>query len=69
MVNDSSLEVKTITAGLRKPISMAFLGPDDILVLEKEEGIVQRTKNGVFFPEPVLKTNINTTDLRGKEMG
>jgi aldose sugar dehydrogenase len=64
-VNDSRLEVQTVSAGLRKPTDMAFLGPDDILVLEKEKGTVQRIKNGIFLPEPVLKANINSTNLRG----
>jgi hypothetical protein len=33
---------------------MAFLGPDDILVLEKEKGTVQRIVNGEMLPEPLL---------------
>jgi hypothetical protein len=30
--------VELVSDGLELPTSMAFLGPDDILVLEKEKG-------------------------------
>lgn len=33
---------------------MAFLGPNDILVLEKNEGKVHRIRDGILLPEPVL---------------
>jgi glucose/arabinose dehydrogenase len=64
-VFDSSLQVETVTAGLRKPTSMAFLGPDDILVVEQEKGTVQRIKNGVYLTEPVLNVNVNASIYRG----
>ena len=41
-VNDAELRVETIAEGLNYPASMAFLGPDDILVTEKNNGTVQR---------------------------
>ena len=37
VVNDPNLKVETVFKGLRSPTSMAFLGPNDILVLEKDE--------------------------------
>src|SRR5689334_24589015 len=38
-VNDPSLRVERVVSGeLRIPTSMAFLGPNDILVLEKNKG-------------------------------
>ena len=39
---------------------MASLGPDDILVLEKEKGTVQRIVNGMILPAPVLTVNVAT---------
>ena len=45
-VNDPSLRVEVVTIGIDFPTSMAFLGPIDILVLEKNEGTVKRTVNG-----------------------
>ena len=39
-VKDDNLVVEKITDGLDFPTSMAFLGPNDILVTEKETGKV-----------------------------
>jgi glucose/arabinose dehydrogenase len=44
---------------------MAFLGPDDILVLEKDKGTVQRIVNGKMLPEPLLDVNVATASERG----
>jgi aldose sugar dehydrogenase len=43
------------------PTSMAFLGPDDFLVLEKDEGTVLRVINGLVQKEPVLDVNVANT--------
>jgi hypothetical protein len=37
---------------------MAFLGPDDILVLEKEKDTVQRIVNGKLLPSSVLTVDV-----------
>jgi aldose sugar dehydrogenase len=37
---------------------MAFLGLDDILVLEKEKGTVQRIVNGKTLPSSVLTVDV-----------
>jgi len=44
---------------------MAFLGPDDILVLEKNNGIVRRIVNGAMLPEPLLDVNVANKNERG----
>src|SRR5262245_24879819 len=46
MVFDPSLTVRTVSIGLTPPISMAFLRPHDILVLEKNTGRVERIVKG-----------------------
>ena len=43
---DPQLKVEQVTEGLDTPTTMAFLGPNDILVLEKDKGTVQRIVNG-----------------------
>ena len=35
---DPRLDVRTVVSGLRSQTTMAFIGEDDILVLEKETG-------------------------------
>jgi len=62
---DSSLKVETVLSGLNFPTTMAFLGPDDILVLEKDEGTVQRIVNGSKLEEPILDVNVANERERG----
>jgi hypothetical protein len=54
VINEPNLTAQLVLLGLELPTSMAFLGPDDILVLEKEKGTVQRIVNGEMLPEPLL---------------
>jgi aldose sugar dehydrogenase len=54
-IKDPNLGVELVSSdALELPTSMAFLGPNDILVLEKEKGTVQRIVNGKLLPTPVL---------------
>jgi aldose sugar dehydrogenase len=64
-INDPNLKVERVVGGLKFPTSMAFLGPNDILVLEKNNGTVRRIVNGVMLPEPVLDVNVATYNERG----
>jgi aldose sugar dehydrogenase len=59
------LIAELVSSGLELPTSMAFLGPDDILVLEKNKGTVQRILNGNHLPEPLLDVNVATQSERG----
>ena len=60
-----NLKVELVAQGLRSPTSMAFLGPNDILVLEKDTGTVQRITNGKMLPQPLLQVPVSTTNERG----
>jgi glucose/arabinose dehydrogenase len=44
---------------------MAFLGPNDILVLEKNTGLVKRIKDGVLLPGSLLDLSVATNSERG----
>jgi len=59
---DPSLKVEPVFSdGLKGPTtSMAFLGPNDILVLEKNTGKVQRILNGILQEKPLLQANVST---------
>jgi aldose sugar dehydrogenase len=63
--NNPSLKVEEVLDGLDFPTSMAFLGPDDILALEKNEGTVRRVLNGVLLEEPLLNVNVANEGERG----
>jgi aldose sugar dehydrogenase len=61
IINDPNLKVELMVHGLDLPTTMAFLGPNDILVLEKDKGTVQRIVNGKILPEPLLDVNVATS--------
>ena len=63
--NDPNLKIELVFKGLKFPTSMAFLGPNDILVLEKNNGTVKRIVNGTMLPIPLLKVNPATEGARG----
>jgi glucose/arabinose dehydrogenase len=65
VIEDPNLHVELVSDGPELPTSMAFLGPDDILVLEKEKGTVQRIVNGEMLPEPLLDVNVANKSERG----
>jgi glucose/arabinose dehydrogenase len=60
-----NLKVELVAQGLRSPTSMAFLGPNDILVLEKEAGTVQRITNDKVLPQPLLQVPVSPKNERG----
>jgi aldose sugar dehydrogenase len=55
---DTNLKISTIAEGLITPTSMAFVGPGDILVLEKDTGMVKRIVNGKVLAKPVLDITV-----------
>ena len=61
---DSNLAVRVVTTNLSQPTSMAFLGANDILVLEKASGKVQRVTDGVVA-STVLDLAVNSGSERG----
>ena len=64
-INDDSLTVERIVDDLEFPTSMAFLGPNDILVTEKTTGQVKRITNGFLAPQPVLDVPVASAIERG----
>lgn len=65
ITKDPNLKAEVVFQGLHNPTSMAFLGPNDILVLEKDQGTVQRITNGNMLAQPVLSANAATEGERG----
>src|SRR5262245_66322648 len=67
-VTDPRLTVREVVSGLSQPTAMAFIGPGDILVLQKGDGRVRRVINGVLQPEQVLDVAVRSEERRvGKE--
>ncbi len=64
-VKNANLKVSTVATGISNPTSTAFLGPNDILVLEKNTGLVKRVKNGVLLLGSLLDLSVATNSERG----
>jgi glucose/arabinose dehydrogenase len=60
-----SHQVELVASGLSQPTSMAFIGPRDILVLEKATGQVRRILFGVLQVAPVLDVPVHFLSERG----
>jgi glucose/arabinose dehydrogenase len=64
-IDDPNLKYEVVASGLKSPTTMAFLGPNDILVNEKLNGTVQRITNGKIQPQPVLDVSVANKNERG----
>ena len=64
-VFDSRLKVEQVVQGLDTPTTMAFVGPDDFLVLEKDKGTVIRVVNGRILEKPLLDVDVANSVERG----
>ena len=61
---DDNLTVSTVLSGLDQPTTLAFIGPNEFLILEKATGKVQRVLNGVL-QSPALDLAVNSASERG----
>ena len=61
---NTKFQVERIFAGDFEPSSMVFLGPDDILVLDRDEGKVFRVTHGIQSG-PLIDVNVVTNEYRG----
>jgi aldose sugar dehydrogenase len=64
-VADSALQVTEVVDGLSQPTAMVFIGPGDILVLQKSDGRVRRVINGMLQPGQVLDVAVDSASERG----
>lgn len=64
-ISDDNLKVQVVAEGLNAPTTMAFLGIDDFLVLEKDKGTVLRVTNGSISAKPLLDVNVANSVERG----
>ena len=57
--------VEQVVDGLEFPTSIAFLGPNDFLVLEKQSGTVKRVLDVTTLEQPVLDVSVANENERG----
>ena len=65
IVNDPNLKSELVYKGIQVISNMAFLGPDDILVLERIEGTVKRIVNGTMQQDPLIDFNVVYNNQNG----
>jgi aldose sugar dehydrogenase len=63
-MHDPNLAVRPLLTGLVTPISLAFLGANEMLILEKNTGKVQHIVNGAF-QNTALDLAVNASSERG----
>ena len=64
-LKDPYLKTEVVFKGLSYPTGMVFLDEDDILVIEKDTGIVRRIVNSVMVKEPILDVTVASQGHRG----
>lgn len=64
-VTAPTLKVELVDSGLKYPTTMAFVGKNDILVLEKNNGTIMRIINGTLLDKPVIDLNVANKIERG----
>ena len=64
-LSDPNIRVEKVLAGLESPTSMAFLDSDDIIITQKDNGIVRLVLNGVLQPQPILQVPVLNNSERG----
>ena len=62
---DPNLKLEVYASGLSGPTNIAFLDSGDMLVLEKNTGMVKKITNGTIQKEPLIDENVATFDTRG----
>jgi len=65
VISDPNLKLELLTSGLDFPTTMAFLGPNDFLILEKDTGLVKRVIDGKTIEKPLLQIEVSKKDERG----
>jgi glucose/arabinose dehydrogenase len=65
IVKDPNLAIQLVFSGLQHPTNMEFIGQNDILVLSKNDGKVNRIKDGVMLKQPLLDVNVANLAERG----
>ena len=63
-IYDPKLKIELVANGFDFPTTMAFLGPNDLIILEKS-GAVKRVTDGVVLEKPLLQVNASLRDEQG----
>lgn len=65
ITSNKALKIEKYFSGPVKPTSMAFTGPNEFLILERNEGKVYHVTDGKMNSKPLLDVNVATDGYRG----
>jgi len=57
--------IQPVISGLKSAVDVTFLGPKEILILDKRNGIVNRAVDGKISAQPLLDVNVSNKVERG----
>lgn len=64
-ISDAGLKVEKVIEGLALPTSMAFIDEDDLIILQKDNGMVRLVSNGKLQRTPILDVLVERNGERG----
>ena len=64
-LSDPNIRVEKVITGLDNPTSMAFLDNDDIIITQKDSGVVRFVSNGILQPQPIFQVPVLNNSERG----
>jgi aldose sugar dehydrogenase len=64
-ISDPNLRLERVITGLERPTSMAFLDNDDIIITQKDNGMVRLVSNGILQPQSILQVSVANNSERG----
>jgi glucose/arabinose dehydrogenase len=64
-ISDPGLKIEKVAEGLALPTSMAFVGDDDILILQKDNGMVRLVSDGALQQGPIFDVFVEKNSERG----
>src|SRR5688572_20157015 len=64
-ISDAGLKVEKVAEGLALPTSMTFVDRDDILITQKDNGMVRLVSNGALQEKPILDVFVEKNSERG----
>jgi len=65
LVSDKNLVIDEVFSGPVKPTTMVFIGANEFLILERNDGKVYHVENGQMDPKALLDVNVATDGYRG----
>jgi aldose sugar dehydrogenase len=64
-ISDTGLKVEKVVEGMALPTSLTFVDHDDVLIVQKDNGMVRFVSNGTLQANPLLDVSVEKSSERG----